>query len=72
MLIETLEDRRLMSVSPLGGLNLTVTQNGGSVTLVATQGSNTATATIGSGAYSFSYDWVFKGTTYTGSGSGTF
>ena len=71
MLIETLEDRRLMSVSPWG-VNLTVTQNGGSVTLLATQGSNTATATIGSGAYSFSYDWVFKGTTYTGSGSGTF
>jgi hypothetical protein len=60
-----------MSVSPCG-INLSVSQSGNTLTINASQGSNTASATLSPGSYAYSYNWTLKGTTYTGSGTGTF
>jgi hypothetical protein len=72
MMIETLEDRRLLSTSPWG-INLSVNYNKSTTTLSlnATQSgtSNTASATLNTTTGAYSYDVVFNGHTLIGSGT---
>ena len=72
MFIETLEDRRLFSASPCGiNLSGNFNRNTDTLTLSATQSgtSNTANASLNTSTGAYSYDVVFNGHTYIGSGT---
>lgn len=72
MFIETLEDRRLLSTSPWGiNLGFNYNKSTTTLTLSATQSgtSNTASATLNTSTGAYSYDVVFNGQTFIGSGT---
>ena len=69
MLIETLEDRRMMSVSPCG-ISVNLTQNGSTLTLSATQnGTSIGSATLNTTTLAYNYNFNLGGTPLSGTGT---
>ncbi len=68
MLIETLEDRRMMSVSPCG-ISVNLTQSGSTLTLTATQNQNViGSATLNTTTLAYDYSFNLGTTPLSGTG----
>ena len=69
MFVETLEDRRMMSVSPCG-ISVNLTQSGSTLTLSATQnGTSIGSASLNTTTLAYEYSFNVGGTPYSGTGT---